>query len=341
MKLIKIFALLTILSIFSLTGCFTDEIPIKPPPTGSVETGTAEMGDYYYYQIYWDLAANQPIKTNTVLDWDIALDCSPDSFFVQINYSRFTKVYDLGPVDFDTLSAATINGIPEEDFTCDAPDGFSDSTAVGIWWDKIEGGNVTSKKHVYIAYEIKDQKALKFRRKKFMFEGYSGGKYKIRFADPDNKNAGTLEVPKDPATEHIYVSFDSGGSYKSLEPPMEQWDLCFSRFTESLWDGSEFIWYSVVTPIVNSKYIGVAVDSTTDFSVITRDSMTKYTFEYRRNSIGHTWKYYDINGGFYTVDPKLVYILKDTEAFYYKLHFIDFYSVTGEKGYPQFELQRL
>ena len=50
------------------------------------------------------------------------------------------------------------------------------------------------------------------------------------------------------------------------------------------------------------------------------------------NVIGYDWKIYDFDTGFYTIDPSATYILSDTEGYFYKLRFIDFYNENGEKG---------
>ena len=49
----------------------------------------------------------------------------------------------------------------------------------------------------------------------------------------------------------------------------------------------------------------------------------------------------NFNTNAYSVNPKMNYILKVADGFYYKLHFLDFYNDQGIKGYPKFEFQKL
>jgi hypothetical protein len=57
--------------------------------------------------------------------------------------------------------------------------------------------------------------------------------------------------------------------------------------------------------------------------------------------IGYNWKSYDMNAGEYSINTNLNYILNDKDGRYFKLHFIDYYNSSGDKGYPKFEIQEL
>jgi hypothetical protein len=45
--------------------------------------------------------------------------------------------------------------------------------------------------------------------------------------------------------------------------------------------------------------------------------------------------------GTYTIESDRIYLLRNSEGIFWKLHFIDFYTQNGEKGAPMFELQEL
>jgi len=57
--------------------------------------------------------------------------------------------------------------------------------------------------------------------------------------------------------------------------------------------------------------------------------------------IGHEWKYYNLEEGFYSVDANMVFIIKNQNNNFYKLHFIGYYNENGETGYPKFEFKKL
>ena len=69
------------------------------------------------------------------------------------------------------------------------------------------------------------------------------------------------------------------------------------------------------------------------------------SFSRRGDFIGHEWKDVEVdvnsNTAVYVVNSDKIYIVKDTEGFYYKLRFISYYNELGEKGFPVFEHKRL
>ena len=88
--------------------------------------------------------------------------------------------------------------------------------------------------------------------------------------------------------------------------------------------------------------VSVAIDTINEFSSINFDDISSYNFLTYQDIIGYDWKYYNFSSNTYTIVDNLVYIIKDVKGFYYKLKFIGFYDYeTGEKGFPEFEIQKL
>ena len=77
------------------------------------------------------------------------------------------------------------------------------------------------------------------------------------------------------------------------------------------------------------------------FSNITYEFAELQTLSENINTIGYRWKEFNFSTSSYIIFPQMNYIIKDSEGFYYKLHFIDFYDISGNKGNPKWEFQRL
>jgi len=87
------------------------------------------------------------------------------------------------------------------------------------------------------------------------------------------------------------------------------------------------------------------LDSINSFESITFNHLPEYSFSRRRDFIGYDWKDVEVdensNTAVYTVNSDKIYIIRDTEGFYYKFRFISYYNDLGEKGFPVFEHKRL
>jgi hypothetical protein len=57
--------------------------------------------------------------------------------------------------------------------------------------------------------------------------------------------------------------------------------------------------------------------------------------------IGWDWKDYNFEDGSYVLLPDKNYVIKDKDGFFYKMRFINFYDLFGNKGNIAYELIRL
>jgi hypothetical protein len=97
----------------------------------------------------------------------------------------------------------------------------------------------------------------------------------------------------------------------------------------------------VVGVLLNPNGVATARDSIHDFMDIEADSIRGLEYTTQADVISYDWKYYDFDAGVYTIVPDMNYVIRDTDGFFYKLRFIDFYNDEGVKGYPTFESVRL
>ena len=85
----------------------------------------------------------------------------------------------------------------------------------------------------------------------------------------------------------------------------------------------------------------VARDTSYDFSEISYDMLSSFSFATESDIIGYDWKNYSFTSGSYTINSNINYIIKDRQQKYFKFRFIDYYNDAGDKGCPKFEMQEL
>lgn len=329
--------LLYILLAVLFIGCIEDDTPVEPYDRGDVETNIVGMGKNYTNQLYFDLGTNSIVGENDHTIWNLGFDCSEGEMNIILNTANFSKAINVGVAYFD-------EDIPYEDslMRFDSPKGYLDSTAIDKWWEEKDG-EIVSKGEMYIIDLGLDEKSLPLGFRKFKVLDYNDTSYVVSYSKMDGSNVQTVEVVKDPTKNFIFLSFTTN-EVLNLEPPKLSWDLFFSRHTAmlSLNDGTDdYLEYSVSSVLLNQKYVSAASFRTEmPFDQITNAVIDTLQFSNARDAVGHEWKYYDFDQG-YLVFSDIIYIIKDTEGFYYKFHFIDFYNDDGEKGYPEFEFQKI
>ena len=124
-------------------------------------------------------------------------------------------------------------------------------------------------------------------------------------------------------------------------PDKSIWDIEFTQYTFIYYDLEEITPYLVTGVILNRNNVQAIAKIDIAFNDIDLDYASQIQLSDHIDAIGHEWKYYNLEEGFYSVLPEISYVLMDVEGIYYKLHFIDFYTETGVKGAPKFEFQKL
>jgi hypothetical protein len=339
MTINKIIYLLSFL--FILNGCFQEDdiIQREKIPEG-VKIGNVELTKNYKYQVYYDLESNTALKSNHIKDWDLGFDCADSTYYVILNYAMMGAVYNSQDTDF--VSITEVPSINDKKWKWDAYNGDLTKSALRKWFKEDKA--IVSKKYVYIYDRGIDENGNNRGHAKFQIIEFKDNAFYVRFGDMQNTKERFVKIPKLENRVFNYLSFQGNGEVLDLEPPKDTWDLLFSRYREylPLDDGSDTLQYTVVGAYL-SHYNTSAIkfDSNITFGDIEENLLNNYQLSPALNSIGHNWKKYDIDQSLYSIIPERYYLIKTSSERYYKLQFLSYFNNLGERGYPQFEFQRI
>jgi len=329
-----LFAVLSIL----VSSCFKDDEPITPHAPGDFITDTIPLTDSYKYQVYYCLADSSTVSTNLKDTWDLGFESIYQGWRVILNTSCFMKsAYIEGQAfgsQVDTTGA---------EWLFNPSDGSADSVAIGKWFT-VQGSDTLGTNRLLVIDRGIDFNGNPRGYNQLVIDSLVNGVYYFRIADLNGTNRRSFSISKEKSVNHVLFSI-SNPTLILHEPATTAWDLLFTQYTTLLYtDVGDPYPYLVTGVLLNPLIVEVAVDSITPFDNVNFDMAQKMEFTTAVDRIGYNWKVYDFNAGTYTVNSDLIYILRDTKGYLYKLRFIGFYKFNNnklEKGYPSFEYQKL
>lgn len=322
-------------AIFILTSCFTEEGIIELlPTTGDVQIGQAAMTQTYKFQVFYDLKTNSSVKTNIFSDWDLGFMTSDTAWHIILNNAKTMYAGNSFNTNFEEVTSAS--GI---EMFFDKSNGNTDSFAIAGWIN-LSGETPVSENYVYVINRGYNEDYSNAGYKKIIFETPENNKYKIKFADLNGENEQSFTIEKDTTVNYVCFSFDNG--IVDIEPPKNDWTLLFTLYQTMLSTSTgELVSYTVKGALLNPHKVTANIDTLLNFSEITIEDTYNFEFKTDLDIIGYDWKYYNFEEGFYTIVTNQNYLIYNNDGYYYKLHFVDFYNDTNEKGYPTFEFGRL
>ncbi len=311
-----------VISVFA--SCFKGDSPVQLPPAGDAKIFQVALGEDYHRAVYFDLTTQDTLG-NEHSAWDLCLESTPEGFHVWMNGGNGSFIANTNTQAFETVTDTS-----GANWKMDDPYWNIDSTAVGDW---------RADRLVYII-DRGAEKTAADRFRKIIFQSVDDSAYEVQYAGLDGSGFSISHLAKKPGTAFIYFTFDINGELLDIEPNAAIWSVIFTRYRTLINTVNPPLPYLVTGALINPN-ISVAVDSITDFSLIDYAKALNYAYSNRRDVIGYDWKRFDFTSQAYVMKPYINYIIRDAEGVYWKMHFIDFYNTTGEKGYPQFEYQRL
>jgi len=307
-----------------LIGCEKEELPVDPYPRGDAEDAIVEMKANYENQVWFDMGSGEAVSTNLKTDWDIALDCSDTATNIYLNSAVGMKVALSNTNDF----AASIDA-GELEYHIDHSSGLQDSIAITDWW-------TTDNLWVIDMGYDEDGKLRGKRKAQFILT--DDQTLVVKHASLNGTEVQEAILIKDNRFNATALQFKTNETLQ-IEPAKEDFDLVFTQYLHTFYQPRTD--YLVTGAILNKHKVRVIELSDTAFEDVDISVLDTHEWNDSLDVIGYDWKYYDFSSATYTVNDRQVYVLKDTEGFYYKLHFTSFYSPDGEKGFPNIRYQRL
>ncbi len=283
------------------------------------------MESNYKWQFFYDLKTNTVVGQNLKTVWDLGFETSANGYRIILNTSKAMFVRNTGIVNFSGVSDTT-------DFATnkrwDEASGSLDSTAIGDW---------RNANNVYVIDRGYNETGVHQGFQKIQFQSVNENKYVVRFSQLNGTGDITMQIDKDSVYNFAFLSFTTGNTI-IVEPPKVTWDLEFTQYTHIFYD-PPVTPYLVTGCLLNRFNTTAKKDSLLTFSEINFSTVENFILSSNINTIGYDWKIFA--NGTYITHTHLNYIIKDSEGFYYKLHFIDFYNNSGAKGNPKWEFQQL
>ena len=303
-------------------SCQMGEIPIDPHDSGSIIVDQISMQSDYRNQVFYNLDNSEEISQNIKEKWDLLFYFSDTGNYIILNSSNYmfaAKIYNLFEDQTDTSGLV---------FKSDNSNGDFNSLSI----------NSLSSNDSYVIDRGIDLNGGSRGIKKIIIESSELNSVSIKVSELDNTDPQHFTIYNNPNDNLVTFSFDLG--IVSIYPDETSWDLLFTRYTYQFPDSVTYLVTGVLTNYLNG--VSVAIDTINEFTSINFDDISSYNFLTYQDIIGYDWKYYNFSNNTYTIVDNLVYIIKDVKGFYYKLKFIGFYNYeTGEKGFPEFEIQKL
>ncbi len=307
-------------------SCEKKELPAPAFDRGDLITSQVDMGATYKSQIWFSLRENRIISANVRTDWDLAFEATAGGNHIMLNGSKGMKVYKTPHTD---LSQVTDTAGLEANSRIDAPSGKLDSTAFEGW----ENPNT-----VYIINRGYSEAGVYQGSYKLKIVSVNTGSYSFEYGDVFSSQITQGTVTKHPDYNFVMFSFTTGHE-AYIEPKKTDYDLCFTVYTHFF--TNPFQYYQVNGVLHNpykTRVVNIRDKAFTD--IVIGDTLGR-SFSTDRNAIGYEWKSFSLNTNLFTIDPAHCYILQDSKGYFYKLHFIDFYTTAGIKGAPKFEFKKL
>lgn len=301
-------------------------------------------------QVYIDLSSNKETvaKRDT---WDLGF-YSGKQFRVVINGSLYMATKALNTTDINSVTSASVSRLKSEVAVgtfkgsnanyIDAPNGNILETAI----DELSNNNATSKVYLLnLGYKVSTSKpntgsvaiAGDFRGwKKIRILKHKNG-YKLQYANLDNTSYKEVLISKKTPYNFTFFSFNKEKEVM-VEPPKNQWDICFTVFTNVLGKNGSYGFSDYVTHNRKGKVTAYKLKNyKISYNNFSKEHINESLLKENQKIIGSSWR----NVFSKSVFNNVFYVLKDSDNNFYKIKFLALLNKKGERGYPKFEYKRL
>lgn len=328
-------ALLLLLTMV-VSGCFRPDVPLEPfQPTGESIVQQIDMAVFdpgindtrYHNQVFIDLGT-ETITTIDRTSWDLGFETAGSHIilnsanYMQVAYSD-EKSFGEAWTDAEKSQLA---------FAFDSATGNLDYTAIGDWWNHPS--------RVFLIDRGYDNQLGARGFQQLQIIAATEDEFVIRLANEDGSNQREVRVAIAPGTNFSHLSLDTDQTV-SVEPLQHDWDLVFGYYSYRYPDG---IPYWLTGALLNRAGVTAAFieDENKTWESLSLQDTALVDFTQDIDEIGFDWKAYLFGPpARYVTYSNQLYLLKDTEGYYYQLRFLDFYNDEGLKGFPTMEFKLL
>jgi len=326
-----------IIIILALTSCFKEDEKLFPPPPGDATLFSFDQSIYNYHS-YFDFSSDSATAQSLNDTWHIEFATAPDAWEIRVNSSAYYQVYKTG----DTLFNGIVSVTDPLKYIFDTSNGKTDSSAFASWIDR-SANPFTPTKEVFL---VGQYDGIKVKPKwKIRIESVNDTSFTFTYAAFPSGIPSKVNLIKNLSVNYIQYNLATN-SVVEIEPMKMEYDLLFTQYGTTLYDD-----LGVATPyfvrgiLLNPFKVEAALDTLLSFNEITYDLIKDLHFSAVRDVIGHEWKDVKVdvntNTAEYFVNPKLNWLIKDTEGFIYKMRFIEYYNSEAVVGYITIQYQRL
>jgi hypothetical protein len=309
------------------TSCFREELPIPAHNSGDVQIGSINMGKNYEYQVYFDLETQKETGRNLKSAWDLYFYMSDQNLIVGLNSAKVMYAYPTNKLSFDeVLDTIGFTSIQLWDF----PSGDPDSLALKDWG---------TDKQIYLIDRGIDDKGQAVGFYKIQYISLDSPTFKIRIGKLEDRVGQEFIYNIDQDLFKYYLNLTSANIFTEIEPANDSWDIKFSQYIYVF--QNPIMPYLVTGCLINTFHTQACEIKGKTFEEINYEDAKLAFYAKNLDAIGYSWKEYSFDTGSYIVYPEKCYLIQTREGFYYKLHFVDFYDSTGQKGNPVWEYQKL
>ncbi|MCX8531286.1 HmuY family protein [Chryseobacterium luquanense] len=359
----KILFCLLVGASFISQSCINDneDAVAVPPVEGSIidaNVGGATQPN----QVWYDLSKKEEVLTKRT-DWDLAF-YSGNEFKVILNSSIMMAAGKIvGATNIDAVTESSVTALKDQvqvanfneanvayidDVKGNFPSGY---TAIeGIKVNDAENGIylVNLGKEIYNGSVPVGSVATGGDNRGWMKVQVvrAGAGYTVKYAELNATTHKELTVYKNTAYNYNFVSLKNNKEV-FIQPEKKNWDLCFTVFTNIITGAGSYIYadfvnnnnvggvgaYEVVIPSPAS-----GIEAYNNFKV---ESIEQSKFIYNDHRvIGSNWRNPVGTNGLEVFGDRF-YVIKDADGYYFKLRFTRITSISGERGFPQFEYKPL
>ncbi len=315
----------------ALSSCFKEDDRIAAQEVfeeiGRVDM-VSENGVDYPKQVYFDLSTNQARAFNQRDKWDLALGCEVGKPNLFTNASLNMRVAQTGSFQWgQSFNTADF------EFQYERVDRFFSR---GLIASDFSGTNPSGEVFIIDLGKDLQNKARGYRLLQLI--GYDDQSYTLRIANLDYSFDETVKLQLNPACNFVYIALDEPKIIMELEPPKGEWDLWFTKYMERLYDGTDTLDYSVTGCLINPYLSSAALyPDSLDFDELSLQNTDLSILSTRTSSIGHNWKYFDLDKGLFSVHEDKIYLIQDSDGSTYKMAFTGFYDDASRKGAVSFK----